>query len=197
MQIPPIVIEKSARGDVAYDIYSRLLKDRIIFLGGPITSEVAGLIVAQILYLSIRDSSEPISLYVMSEGGDINAGLAIYDTIQYVPNKVATYCIGQACSMAAFLVASGTAGMRMALPSSRLMIHQPWANILGDATEVELQAQEIRRIRALIYERLARHTGREIAQIEKDCDRDNFMSAQEAKKYGLIDKVVGSKARNG
>jgi ATP-dependent Clp protease protease subunit len=188
-----MVIEKSSRGNVSYDIYSRLLRDRIIFLCGSITEELASIVIAQMLYLHINDPNDTIQLYIMSDGGDVNAGLAIYDTMQFIPNDIATYCIGQACSMAAFLVASGTEGKRVALPSARLMIHQPWSTVSGDAREIEIQATELKRIKELLYDRLALHTHKKRSQIENDCDRDCFLSATEAQKYGLIDKVISRK----
>jgi ATP-dependent Clp protease protease subunit len=190
MIFPPIVVERSGRSEYSYDIYSRLLKDRIVFLGEEITSETASLIIAQFLYLHNADQKADIAFYIMSPGGLVNSGLAIYDTMQLVSNDVATYCIGEASSMAALLLAAGTPGKRYALPSARVMIHQPWGGAEGDARAIEIQAREINRLKALIYGRLARHTKKSMSKITTDCDRDYFMSAEEAKAYGLVDKIL-------
>lgn len=190
MRYPPSVIEKNAQGDASYDIYSRLLKDRIVFLGSEIDDYVSSIVVAQLLYLNIKQKDEDISLYVMSSGGEINPGLAIYDTMQHITNDVATYCIGQACSMAALLLAAGAPGKRFALPTSRIMIHQPFGGVAGDVTCIEKQSEEIGRLKSIIYDLLSLHTKKSKTKIEKDCDRDFFMSALEAKKYGLIDQVL-------
>lgn len=186
----PTVLEKSQFGERAYDIYSRLLKDRIIFLGGPIDDHVSNLIMAQLLFLDSVDSKKDISIYINSPGGVVSAGLAIYDTIQYIGADVSTICIGQAASAAAVLLAAGSKGKRYALPNSRVMIHQVMGGAEGQATDVEIQTREILRIKKAINEILARHTGQKVEKIEKDSDRDFYMSAPEAKKYGLIDEVI-------
>lgn len=193
MSLVPMVIEKSGRGERAYDIYSRLLKDRIIFIGEPIDDHVASLVIAQILFLQLENKEQDINIYMNSPGGTISAGLAVYDTMQYVSNDVATYCVGQAASMAAILLAAGTKGKRHALPHARIMIHQPWGGAQGSASDISIQAEEIIRIKNMLNEILAGHTGRKPEQVEKDCDRDNFMSAEEAKEYGLIDVVLHGK----
>jgi ATP-dependent Clp protease protease subunit len=186
----PWVLERTANGERACDIYSRLLKDRIIFLGTEIDNDVASAIIAQMLYLQLEDKEKEINFYIMSPGGVVNCGLAIYDTMQNISNDIATYCIGEAASAAAFLLAAGTKGKRFALPSSRIMIHQPWGGARGDAKQIEIQAKEILRLKLMVNERLSKHTGKSLATIEKDTDRDFFMSAEEAKKYGIIDKVL-------
>lgn len=185
----PYVIERTSNGERACDIYSRLLKDRIIFLGQPIDAEVASGVIAQMLFLQLENKEADISLYIMSPGGSVNAGLAIYDTMQHIDNDVATYCIGEAASMGAILLAAGAKGKRYALPSARVMIHQPWGGASGDATDIRIQANEIDRLKTRLNNILAKHTGKKLQDIEKDTDRDFFMSAEEAKKYGLIDKV--------
>jgi len=186
----PTVLEKSQFGERAYDIYSRLLKDRIIFIGGPIDDHVANLVMAQLLFLDSEDSKKDISIYINSPGGVVTAGLAIYDTIQYVSADISTICIGQAASAAAVLLASGKKSKRFALPNARVMIHQVMGGAEGQATDVEIQTREIMRVKHAINEILAKHTGKSIAAIEKDTDRDFYMSAQEAKRYGLIDEVI-------
>lgn len=186
----PMVLEKSQFGERAYDIYSRLLKDRIIFIGGPIDDGVANLVMAQLLFLDAEDSKKDISIYVNSPGGVVTAGLAIYDTIQYIKSDVSTICIGQAASAAAVLLAAGAKGKRFALPNARVMIHQVMGGAEGQATDVEIQTREIVRIKKIINDILAKHTGKTIAAIERDTDRDFYMSAQEAKKYGLLDEVI-------
>ncbi|HBO60634.1 TPA: ATP-dependent Clp endopeptidase proteolytic subunit ClpP [Candidatus Berkelbacteria bacterium] len=186
----PTVLEKSQFGERAYDIYSRLLKDRIIFLGGPIDDQVANLIMAQLLFLDSEDPKKDISIYINSPGGVVTAGMAIYDTIQYVQADVATIYIGQAASAAAVLLAAGAKGKRFALPNSRIMIHQVMGGAEGQATDIEIQTKEILRIKKAINEVLAKHTGQPVEKIEKDSDRDFFMSAPDALKYGLIDKVI-------
>jgi ATP-dependent Clp protease protease subunit len=186
----PMVIEKTQFGERAYDIYSRLLKDRIIFLGTPIDDEVANIICAQLLFLESEDASKPISLYINSPGGVVSAGMAIYDTMQYIKPKVMTICIGQAASAAAVLLAAGEKGHRYALPNSRVMIHQPLGGAEGQATDIEIRTREMLRIKDNLNKILAKHTGKTVAQIHKDTDRDNFMDANEAAKYGLIDKVI-------
>lgn len=186
----PMVVEKTQFGERAYDIYSRLLLDRIIFLGGPIDDHVANLIMAQLLFLDSEDQKKDISIYINSPGGVVSAGLAIYDTIQYLNADVSTICIGQAASAAAVLLAAGTKGKRFALPNARVMIHQVMGGAEGQATDVEIQTREILRIKKAINEILAKHTGQPVAKIEKDSDRDFYMTAAEAKKYGIIDEVI-------
>lgn len=187
----PMVVEQTSRGyERAYDIYSRLLKDRIVFIGTPVDDYVANLVIAQMLFLQMEDANKEISLYINSPGGSVTAGLAIYDTIQFVKPDVATYCVGQAASMGALLLASGTKGKRFSLPNSRVMIHQPWGGVQGAAEDISRHAKEILSLRDKLNGILAKHTGRPLEKIEKDTDRDYFMSAQEAKEYGLIDEVV-------
>jgi ATP-dependent Clp protease protease subunit len=187
----PMVIEQTSRGyERAYDIYSRLLKDRIVFIGTPIDDNIANLIIAQILFLQMEDVSKDINIYINSPGGSVTSGLAIYDTMQFVKCDVATYCVGQATSMSALLLSAGTKGKRSALPNSRIMIHQPWGGIQGQAADISIHAKEILKLRDKINEILARHTGQPLDKIQKDSDRDYFMSAQEAKEYGIIDEVI-------
>ena len=186
----PMVIETTGRGERAYDIYSRLLKERIIFLGTPIDDIVANLIIAQLLFLQSEDADKDINMYVHSPGGSVTAGLAIYDTIQFLKCNVATYCVGQCASMGAVLLAAGTKGKRFALPNSRIMIHQPWGGVQGQASDIALHAKEILRLKDRLNEILAHHTGKDIKAVERDTDRDNFMSAEEARAYGLVDMVV-------
>ncbi|MDR2117869.1 MAG: ATP-dependent Clp endopeptidase proteolytic subunit ClpP [Planctomycetaceae bacterium] len=190
MPLIPYVIEKSGREERAMDIYSRLLKDRIIFLGTQVTDEVANAIVAQLLFLHSDDSSADIHLYINSPGGSVTAGLAIYDTMQYINCSVATYCIGQAASMGALLLTAGTQGKRFALPNARIMIHQPHGGMEGTAEEIMIHAREFTNIKERLNKILIKHTGHDLAKIEKDTDRDRFMSADEAKDYGLIDQVI-------
>ncbi len=189
----PIVVEQTGRGERSYDIYSRLLQDRIIILGSPIDDNVASVVVAQLLFLQAQDAQKDISIYINSPGGVVTAGLAIYDTMQFISCDVATYCIGQAASMAAVLLAAGTKGKRFALPNSRIMIHQPLGGAEGQATDISIQAQEILRIKANLNGMLASHCGRSVEDVTRDTDRDNFMSAEEAKAYGLIDDVLTRK----
>lgn len=186
----PYIIEESGRGERAMDIYSRLLKDRIVFLGTNVNEHSANVIVAQLLYLQFEDPTADIHFYINSPGGSVTAGLAIYDTMQYITCDVATYCIGQAASMGALLLTAGEAGKRHALPNARIMIHQPLAGMQGTATELEIHATEVRRIKQKLNEILLKHTGKDLAKIEADTDRDNFMSADEATEYCLIDKVL-------
>ena len=186
----PIVVEQTGRGERSYDIYSRLLQDRIIILGSPIYDNVASVVVAQLLFLQAQDAQKDISIYINSPGGVVPAGLAIYDTMQFISCDVATSCIGQAASMAAVLLAAGTKGKRFALPNSRIMIHQPLGGAEGQATDISIQAQEILRIKANLNNMLASHCGRSVEEVTRDTDRDNFMSAEEAKAYGLIDEVL-------
>ena len=190
----PIVIEKTGRGERAYDIYSRLLKDRIVFLGGPVDDDTANLIVAQMLFLSNEDSKSDIHFYINSPGGVITAGLAIYDTMQFVRCDVATYCIGQAASMGAVLLAGGAKDKRYCLPHSRVMIHQPLGGFQGQATDIDIHAKEILLVRERLNKILADHTGQPIDQIQTDTDRDRFMSAEQAREYGLIDEVLNRRA---
>ena len=189
-QFVPIVIEQTGRGERAYDIYSRLSKDRIIILGTPIDDHVANLIVAQLLFLEAEDPEKDIYLYINSPGGVVTAGLAIYDTMQYIKPDVVTICMGQAASMGAVLLAAGAKGKRFALPHSRIMIHQPLGGFQGQATDIEIHAKEILRLKKILNEILSKHTGQSLRKIEKDTERDYFMSAEEAMKYGLIDKVL-------
>ncbi len=186
----PIVVEQTGAGERSYDIYSRLLKDRIIMLGSPIDDAVASLVTAQLLFLQAEDPEKDISMYINSPGGVVTAGLAIYDTMQYIKCDVATYCIGQACSMGAVLLAAGAKGKRYALPNARVMIHQPSGGAEGKASDILISAEEIRKCRATLNEILARHTGKDIATVERDTDRDFFLSADEAKEYGLVDNVL-------
>ena len=186
----PFVIEKTGREERAMDIYSRLLKDRIIILGSQVNDEVANSLVAQLLYLQFEDSDADIDMYINSPGGSITAGMAIYDTMQYISCDVATYCLGQAASMGAILLTAGAAGKRKALPNSRIMIHQPLAGMEGTAADLEIHAKEVLRVRKRMNEILLKHTGQTLEQIEKDTERDKFMLAEEAKSYGLIDDVL-------
>ena len=188
--IVPYVIEQTARGERVYDIYSRLLKDRIIFLGTPIDSQVANTIVAQMLFLEAQNPNQEIKLYINSPGGDVYAGLAIYDTMQYVKSPVATIVVGMAASMGAFLLAAGEAGQRYALPHARVMIHQPWGGAQGQATDIAIQAEQILKSKKLLNELLARHTGQPVEKVEADSDRDFWMTADEARDYGLVDRVI-------
>jgi len=189
-----MVIETTGRGERAYDIYSRLLKDRIIFVGTPIDDVIANLIIAQILFLQMEDPDKDISIYVNSPGGSVTAGLAIYDTMQFVKCDVATFCVGQAASMGALLLAAGTKGKRYSLPYSRIMIHQPWGGAQGTATDISIHAKEILKLKDQLNHILEKHTGQLLDKIEKDTDRDYFMSAHEAKSYGLVDHVIESKS---
>jgi ATP-dependent Clp protease protease subunit len=191
----PLVIEQTGRGEQAYDIYSRLLKDRIVFLGSPVDDGVANSLVAQFLFLQSQEPKKDIDFYINSPGGIISAGLAIYDTMQMMSCDVRTYCIGQAASMGAVLLAAGAPGKRFALPNARIMIHQPAGGTEGTAADIHIQAREIMRMRELLNEILARHTGKDVETIGRDSDRDKFMSAQEAKAYGLVDEVLTPKAK--
>jgi len=187
----PMVIEQTSRGyERAYDIYSRLLKDRIVFIGTPVDDYVANLVIAQMLFLQMEDVNKDINVYINSPGGIVTSGLAIYDTMQFVKCDVATYCVGQASSIGALLLCAGTKGKRHTLPNSRIMIHQPWGGIQGAAEDISRHAKEILRMRDKINDLLAMHTGQALEKIQKDTDRDYFMSAQEAKEYGLIDEVI-------
>ncbi len=188
----PTIIERTGRGERAYDIWSRLLEDRIIFLGTPINDTVANFLIGQLLYLQKADRTRDVHLYINSPGGSISAGLAVYDTIQYISCPVETVCIGMAASMAAILLAAGAPGKRYALPNSRIMIHQPWGGAQGTAADIEIQAEEILRAREILNGVLSKHTGRPLTQIEHDTERDKYLSAQEAREYGIIDEVVSS-----
>ena len=189
----PMVIEQSGRGERAYDIYSRLLKERVVFLVGPVTEVTANLIVAQLLFLESENPDKDVSFYINSPGGSVSAGMAIYDTIQFIKPNVSTLCIGQAASMGALLLAAGTKGKRYCLPNSRVMIHQPMGGFQGQASDVEIHAREILYLRSKLNEILARHTGQDIKTIERDTDRDNFLSAEQAVNYGLVDNVLASR----
>lgn len=193
----PMVIENTGRGERAYDIYSRLLKDRIVFIGTPIDDTIANLIIAQILFLHMEEPEKDINVYINSPGGSVTAGLAIYDTMQFVKCDVATYCLGQAASMGAFLLCAGTKGKRYALPNARVMIHQPWGGAQGTASDIHIQATEILKMKAQLNKIMAKHTGQPLEKIEKDTDRDFFMSAEESKNYGIVDEVVTSRPDTG
>jgi ATP-dependent Clp protease, protease subunit len=186
----PMVIEQSSRGERAYDIYSRLLKDRIIFMGEQVRDDMANIVIAQFLFLESEDPDKDIHLYVNSPGGSVTAGLAIYDTMQYVRPEVVTICMGQSTSMAAVLLAAGTKGKRYCLPHSRIMIHQPLGGAQGQATDIDIQAREILKVRELLNRILAKHTEQPLERIQRDTERDFFMSAEEAKEYGIVDKVI-------
>ena len=195
MPLIPMVVEQSNRGERAYDIYSRLLKDRIIFLGSAIDNEVANLIVAQMLFLESEDPEKDINFYINSPGGVVTAGMAIYDTIQYIKPDVATVCIGQAASMGALLLAAGTSGKRFALPNARIMIHQPLGGAQGQATDIKIQATEILRMKDSLNEILAKHTGQDIEKVAADTERDFFMSSEQALEYGIVDRVVSDRSQ--
>jgi len=190
---PPYVIERSPRGERTYDIFSRLLMDRIVFLGTPINDDVANIVIAQLLFLDADNPERDINIYVNSPGGSVSAGMAIYDTMQFLTSPIRTICMGMAASMGAFLLAAGTAGKRMALPHSRIMIHQPSGGAQGTAADIEIQAKEIIYLRGKMNELMAKHTGRPVEQIERDIDRDRFMSAEEAKAYGIVDHVIAQR----
>jgi ATP-dependent Clp protease protease subunit len=190
----PMVIEQSGRGERSYDIYSRLLKERVVFLVGPVNDMTANLIVAQLLFLEAENPDKDISLYINSPGGSVTAGMAIYDTMQFIKPDVSTLCIGQAASMGSLLLTAGAAGKRYCLPNSRVMIHQPMGGFQGQASDIEIHAKEILFLRSRLNDILAKHTGQPVATIEKDTDRDNFMSAEQSVQYGLVDKVIGTRA---
>ena len=191
----PMVVEQSGRGERAYDIYSRLLKDRIIFIGTPIDDVVANLVIAQLLFLQMEDPEKDINVYINTPGGAVTSGLAVYDTMQFLKPDVCTYCVGQATSMGAILLAAGTKGKRFSLPNARIMMHQPWGGAQGAAADISIQAKEILRMRDRIEEILAKHTGQPLDKIKKDTDRDYFLSAEEAKTYGLVDEVITGKKK--
>ncbi|PIW80796.1 MAG: ATP-dependent Clp endopeptidase, proteolytic subunit ClpP [Candidatus Omnitrophica bacterium CG_4_8_14_3_um_filter_43_15] len=186
----PMVVEQTSRGERAYDIYSRLLKDRIIFIGNVVEDNMANIIIAQLLFLQMEDADKDISVYINSPGGVVTSGLAIYDTMQFVKPDVCTYCIGQATSMGAVLLAAGAKGKRFALPNARVMIHQPWGGVQGAAADISIQTKEILNMRDKLNGIIAKHTGQAVEKIAKDTDRDYFMSAEEAKKYGIVDEVI-------
>jgi ATP-dependent Clp protease protease subunit len=189
-QLVPIVVESTGRGERAYDIYSRLLKERIVFIGTPIDDTIASLTIAQLIFLESEDPDKDIHIYINSPGGSVTAGLAIYDTMQYIRPEISTICIGMAASMAAVLLAGGQKGKRTALPNARVMIHQPWGGVQGTASDIRIQAEEILKTKKRINEILAHHSGKTVDQVEKDTDRDNYMSTDEAKEYGLIDNII-------
>jgi ATP-dependent Clp protease protease subunit len=194
MTLIPMVVEQTNRGERAYDIYSRLLRDSIIFIGTPIDDNVANLVTAQLLFLEAEDPERDISLYINSPGGSISAGLAVYDTIQFIRNDVTTICVGQAASMAAVLLAAGTHKKRFSLPHSRVLIHQPWmSGLQGQATDIDIHAKEILRIRTILNKILAHHTGQPLERIEKDVERDYIMTADQSKEYGIIDEVISKR----
>lgn len=193
MSLVPIVVEQSSKGERAYDIYSRLLKDRIIFLGEGIDNTISSLVIAQLLFLEAEDPEKDIHLYINSPGGVVSAGLAIYDTMQYIKSDVATICMGQAASMGSLLLAAGAKGKRSALPNSRIMIHQPWGGFQGQASDIEIHAKEMLKVKGKLNEIYSHHTGQPVEKIEKDIDRDNFMSSEESMNYGIIDKIIERK----
>ena len=193
MPLIPMVVEQTSKGERAYDIYSRLLKDRIVFLGTPINDEIANLLIAQLLFLESEDPDKDINFYINSPGGSVTAGMAVYDTMQYIKPDIATVCIGQAASMGAVMLAAGSAKKRYSLPNSRIMIHQPMGGIQGQAADIKIQAEEILRLRTRLNEILAFHTQQDLATIEKDTDRDFFMSGMEAKEYGIVDHVINNR----
>ena len=196
MALVPMVVEQTSRGERAYDIYSRLLRDNIIFLGTPIDDQIANLVIAQMLFLSGEDPEKDLQLYINSPGGSITAGLAIYDTMQFIRNDVVTYCIGQAASMAAFLLMSGNKGKRFALPNSRILIHQPsMGGLSGQATDIDIHAREILRMREITNQLMAKHTGQKLEKVEKDVERDFIMNSQQAKEYGIIDDIIYKTAK--
>jgi len=195
MPLIPMVVEQTGRGERAYDIYSRLLKDRILFIGSPIDDNVANLVIAQLIFLEAEEPEKDINVYINSPGGIVTSGLAIYDTIQFIRPDVATTCVGMAASMGALLLAAGAPKKRFALPHARIMIHQPWGGVQGQVTDIEIQAKELLTIKARLNEIFAKHTGQPLEKIEKDTDRNFFMSAQEAKAYGLVDEIYDSKRK--
>jgi ATP-dependent Clp protease protease subunit len=197
MPLVPIVVEQDHRGERAYDIYSRLLRDRIIFLGGEIHDEIANLVIAQLLFLEADDPESDIHLYVNSPGGSVTAGLAIYDTMQYIRPDISTFCVGQAASMGAVLLAAGAPGKRSALPNSRVMLHQPWGGARGQAADIDIQAREILKLRDRLNEVLAHHTGKPVDEIARDSERDYYLSGEEARAYGVVDQVVAHRPAPG
>jgi ATP-dependent Clp protease, protease subunit len=197
LNLVPMVVEQTARGERAYDIYSRLLKDRLIFIVGPVEDQMANLIVAQLLYLESENANKDIHLYINSPGGVVSSGLSIYDTMQFINCDVSTICVGQAASMGALLLAGGTKGKRFALPHSRVMVHQPSAGYQGQVTDISIHAEEVIALKRRLNEIMAKHTGQDVAKIERDLERDNFMGAEEAVKYGLIDTVLANRKEMG
>lgn len=193
-QLVPMVVEQTARGERAYDIYSRLLKERVVFIVGPVEDHMANLVVAQLLYLESENPDKDIHLYINSPGGTVTAGLSIYDTMQFITSDVSTICVGQAASMGALLLGGGTNGKRYALPHSRIMVHQPSAGFQGQATDIDIHAKEVMELKRRLNEIMAKHTGQKVEKIEKDLERDNFMSGEQAVKYGLIDTVLENRA---
>jgi ATP-dependent Clp protease protease subunit len=194
MNLIPIVVEQTGRGERAYDIFSRLLKDRIVFLGSAVTDEVANLITAQLLFLESEDPEKDVYFYINSPGGSVTAGLAIYDTMQYIRPDVSTLCLGQAASMAAWLLAAGAKGKRYALPHARIMLHQPLGGVQGQASDIDIQAREILRLREQLNNILTKHTGQSLKRVERDTDRDLFFTGQQAQEYGIIDEVIASRS---
>jgi ATP-dependent Clp protease protease subunit len=194
MNLVPMVVEQTSRGERAYDIYSRLLKDRIVFIGSPIDDDIANLVIAQLLFLEAEDPDKDINLYINSPGGIVTAGMAIYDTMQFIKPQVSTVCLGQAASMAAVLLAGGAAGKRTALPNARILIHQPSGGMHGQATDIKIHAEEILRLREHLNEILSKHTGQPLERIATDTERDYYMSSEQAKAYGIIDQVVAKRA---
>ena len=194
MNLVPVVVEQDHRGERAYDIYSRLLKDRIVFLSGALHDDVANLIVAQMLYLEAEDPESDLHLYINSPGGSVTAGLAIYDTMQYIRPPVSTFCVGLAASMGAILLAAGCKGKRIALPNARVMIHQPWGGVQGQATDIDIQARELLKTRERLNQMLASHTGQTLARVSEDTERDYYLSGEEARAYGLVDQVASKRA---
>ena len=194
-QLVPMVVEQTPRGERAFDIYSRLLKERVIFITGPIEDHMANLVVAQLLFLEAENPEKDINIYINSPGGSVTSGMSIYDTMSYIKPDISTLCIGQASSMGAILLTGGTKGKRFALPNSRIMIHQPLGGFQGQATDIEIHAQEILKIRTKLNEILSQHSGKDIDKVSQDTERDNFMSGEEAVKYGLIDKVIDKRSK--
>ncbi len=194
MNLIPIVVEQTGRGERAYDIFSRLLKDRIVFLGSAVTDEVANLVTAQLLFLESEDSEKDVYFYINSPGGSVTAGLAIYDTMQYIRPDVSTLCLGQAASMAAWLLAAGAKGKRYALPHARIMLHQPLGGVQGQASDIDIQAREILRLREQLNNILTKHTGQSLKRVERDTDRDLFFTSKQAQEYGIIDEVIASRS---
>jgi ATP-dependent Clp protease protease subunit len=194
MNLVPIVVEQTGRGERAYDIFSRLLRDRIVFLGSAVTDEVANLVTAQLLFLESEDPEKDVYFYINSPGGSVTAGLAIYDTMQYIRPPVSTLCLGQAASMAAWLLAAGAKGKRYALPHARIMVHQPLGGVQGQATDIDIQAREILRLREQLHNILTKHTGQSLKRVERDTDRDLFLTSKQAQEYGIIDDVIVSRA---
>lgn len=193
----PMVVEQTGRGERGYDIYSRLLVDRIVFLGTPVDDQIANLIIAQLLFLQMTDPKKDIHLYINSPGGSVSAGLAIYDTMQFLSCDVSTYCVGQAASGAAMILAAGSKGKRYALPHSKIMVHQPWGGVTGQASDIKIQAEEILKAKRMLNELLSKHTGRSVEQIETETERDRFMSPAEAKEYGIVDEIVETPEKKG